>query len=812
MHHFNYTISAIKSIPAKGRRNGIKILSLSLGLSVSLVLLTTVCFEQTYDNCFDGSDRIFYVTENAVINEKDISFAMTPGGIAPRMKEYFANVEEASRWRTFSSDTKVILQDNKHNSNAGLVILADSSFFKILGRPCLAGSLVEPLGLKGNAVISSSLAMRLSDSHIPSVAAGEMLGKVFRLEGEETEAEATISGVYEDYPANTSCRPDIVISMSSANMYGLFDSSEGVMANESYTSLVKLTDKSDAGQINEGMGGFIDKYIPREDILDLGIEFSFSTHPYEDFHNGDSYSRNLMLVLSLVALVLLLTAVLNYLLIVLSTSVSRSREMALRKCLGSDTADMYRLMTAESLVHTLLACIVAVVIIYSSRGLVESLSGTAVSDLFKGKPLLIAVATVLLVFLVNAIIPAAMYNRTPVSTVFRNFVAGKRVWKRALLAVEFSAAAFLGVMISIISLQYNKLVTANLGFDCENNAFVEIFGLSSSQKKALMDEIRSIPDVADASYCYQHPFDGYSGNMVSLPGSSESLFNISDARAVDSHWFDVMGINVVRGESFNEDMKDDEEVLIDTRFEQMLKANTGWDDVIGKEIQISNHRDGTDASVISGVFESITQGLIGGDEEFYVTRPMAVFYSNPDLTLSSFNYIIINYHKLDAESVARTRTVLEEIVPDRELETSSFKSVRLEDFQDTLNVRNTILLGSLITLLIAIIGLIGYTIDEIKRRSKEIAVRRINGAQFIDIRRMFIRDIMFIAVPSSIAGCILAAIAARRWEQQFLEQAGLPWLAVALTFISTIALAAIVSDWYVFRIAHSNPADSIKTE
>ena len=812
MDFINYVLAAIRALPAKGRRNGIKILSLGLGLSVSLVLLTKVCFEQTYDSCFEGADRICYVTESATINGSEQSHEKTPGGIALRMKEYFPCIEEASRWTPLTSDTKVILQNSKRKANVERVILADSCFFKILDRKCLAGSLVESLGMKANAVISSSMAMKLSGNDTPASAAESVLGKVFTLEDDVNNVAVTISGVFEDYPANTSYRPDVVVSLSSISLYGMLDKSDGVAGNDRYMSMIKLTDKSAIEQVNKGMGGFIKHFLPTEEMLEAGFKIRFTVHSYEDYHNESGDSRNMMLVLTFVALALLLTAVLNYLLIVISNSVSRSREMALRKCMGSDTWDMYSMMTAESLVHTVAACIIAILLVYASRGTVETLAGTSVADLFAGQPLLVATTVVILVFLLNAIIPAAMYNRIPVATVFRNYVAGKRMWKRALLAIEFSAVAFLGVLLSIVTMQYNQLVTTDLGFDCEHTAIVNLSGLESSQKKSLMEEIRTVPDVADATFCNQNPFGRYSGNNVQLPGSTQALFNISDAYWNDSHWLDVMGIKIVKGKPFTEDKFYDDEVLIDTKFEEMLKANTGWDDVIGKEIMVTEHTDGKATSVITGVFEPITQGLYAGEEEFFETMPMAAFYINPDLTCQAFNHIIIKYHNLTSEAVAKTKKVIEKAVPNRDMEIRPFRYLRLDDFKETLNTRNTILIGGIVTLLIAIIGLIGYTIDEVKRRSKEIAIRRISGALFSEIQGLFVKDIMLIAVPSVIVGCVLAAIVAERWQQQFMVHVGFPWGVFILTAVLTLSRVVVISVTYVRIVAASNPVESIKTE
>lgn len=813
MDFLNNILLAIKSLPAKGRRNGIKILSLGLGLAVSLVLLTKVCFEQTYDNFYEGADRIFFISEQFFSDGQEMSHYNTSGGVAPRMKEYFPQVEAATRFTFYTIDTKVSLKEEERKASVGRVILADSCFFNLLNRQCLAGNLHEALGMKGNAVISASLAQRLSDKRNAMEAAVDVIGKLFSIEDSNGQ-ELSVAGVFEDFPINASSRPDVIISLSSIEIMGMYDGSDGLMGNDRYTSLVRLTKKTDAEAINGGIENFIKHYVPAEVFEQIPGGIGLTLAPYETFHEATNSKKDMLLVLAFVALALLLTSVLNYLLVVISTTVYRSREMALRKCLGSETKDLYGMMTAESMVHTLLACILACVLIFAFKGTVEELAGTPVEALFSGMPLALALSVVVVVFLINALIPAAMYDRISVATVFRNYVAGKRVWKRALLTVEFAAVAFVGVLLSIISLQYEKLSNADLGFDCEHTAIVNLSGLADSQKKTLINEIRSLSVVDDATLCFQNPFEGYSGNNVRIPEGNyfwgeKDLFNVSDGYWNDGHWIDVMGIKLVKGRQFTLEKYYDDEVLIDTNFEEKLKTLTGWDDVIGKEIQISEHYRDELTSVIIGVFEPISQGLHAED---LLTRPMSVFYLNPDLTCKVFNYIIIRYHLLSAEAIAQTKDVMDKVAPDRNLEVSPFKYERLNEYKETLNMRNMLLIGGIFTLLIAIIGLIGYTIDEVKRRSKEIAIRRISGALFTEIRGMFIKDILLIAVPSALVGCALAAVAAERWEQQFREQVGLPVWVFFLIFVLTVALVSVVSDIYVQKVAGSNPAESLKTE
>ena len=808
MNFFNYTIAAIRTLPAKGRRNGLKILTLGIGLSVSLVLLTKVCFEQTFDNFYDGAERICFIKETGTINGQEMIYGRTSGGIAPRMKEFFPQVEEAARGTFVATDTRAFVGESKQKVSLGLVIMADSCYFKILNRPCLAGNLVEALGIEGNVVISESLADRIADSNNPM----DAIGKTFCLE-EWSDKQLTVAGVYADFPANASYRPDAIISLPSICMFYSYDGTDGVLGNDRYVSLLRISSLAAIDEINAGMEGFVNQYLPVDYIKEAGCTFSYLIRPYQTYHEEDSDMSSMILILALVGVALLLTSMLNYLLIVVSASVNRGREMALRKCLGSGVCDMFSMMAAESLVHTVIACLLAVVLIYASQGIVIDLLGTEVSALFTGAPLALAAAVVLIVFAINAFVPASIYNRVPVASAFRNFRADRRIWKRVLLSVEFVTASLLCVLLIITTLQYEKLTHADLGFECNDTAIIHLNALNDSQKKTLVDELRTQADVTDATLCYQNPLESYSGNNVNLPDDEQQLFNIADGYYNDGHWLDVMGIKMVKGHPFTEGKAANEEVIIDTYFEEKLKLNTGWDDVVGKEIQITEHRDGNRTQVIAGVFEPISQSLFAGDGgNGFHGRPMAIFYQDADQSCAPFQNIIIRYHHLSPEALEGTRKVLAKVAPDKDLDVVPFKDERLVEFVDVLNVRNAILVGGIVTLLIALIGMIGYVIDEVRRRSKEIAIRRVSGAQFSEIRNMFLRDILLIAVPSVIVGCVLAAVAADLMEQMFVVQAGLPWWTFTLAVTIIIMLVAIVSDLYVRIVAGSNPAESLKTE
>lgn len=814
MNIFDYMGAAVRTLPMKGRRNTLKILTLGAGLSVGLVLTSKVCFEQTFDDFYDDADRIWCLKEAGEVNGQYRVFSSIPGGIAPRMKEFFPQVEEAARFTGIAQEAALVLAENDRRVDVGNVIIADTALFRILDRKCLAGNLVEPLGVEGEVLINSSLAEKCAAALSSGRGAGEsmsaedVIGQKFTLAGIGDGTEFTVGGVYEDFPLNSTWRPSVVISLPSIGHF-IYDGSDNTVGNDRYRGFLKMKPGTDMAEVEGRFDEFNEKYLPMEQLREAGMKLEFKTMPLVDYHNEDETQRNATLILAFVAFALLLTSTLNYLLIVLSSAATRAREMALRKCLGSSRKDIFEMMFAEAAVHTFLAAVLAAVMIFAAAPMIENVLGADVSALFSGRPLALSLMAVAVLLALNSIIPAVFFNRIPVATAFRGYRSGRRAWKLALLAVEFGAVVFLAVVMGVISLQYGKMIGADLGFRYDDVAMVSMPEASVVQKNTLMRELRSLSDVDDACFADSSPFDGYSGNMVSIPGDGRQLFNIRDAYYVDEHYFNVLGISIVEGVNFNPSLSANSEMIVDRSFAEAMKNSAGWDDVLGREVDVTDHG----AQVrICGIIDDMHTGDFAAEDADFMQRPMGIFHIDPEKGADWFNYIFIKYHKISPEVLRKTDALIKKTLDGQAYKLTPCGEVAARNYEGTLNTRNAILAGGLVTLLIALAGLIGYTIDEVRRRSKEIAVRRVNGARFGQIRAMFLRDVMALAVPSVVTGAVLAGFVAGRWERNFTLQAGLPWWLFAVAIAAVLVIAALLSDIYVRRTAGANPADSIKTE
>ena len=203
MNIFNYIATAVRTLPMKGRRNVLKIMTLGVGLAVGLVLASKVCFEKTFDDFYKDADRIYYLNEAMELNGIYRVYSQVAGGVAPKMKEYFPQIEDATRFTYIFETASLLMPESDKRVDAGLTCLSDTSFFRVFDRKCLAGNLTEPLGIEANVVISSKLATKMAAALTSGkkmdekAAAAAVLGQKFTIAGDTQKYELTVGGVYE---------------------------------------------------------------------------------------------------------------------------------------------------------------------------------------------------------------------------------------------------------------------------------------------------------------------------------------------------------------------------------------------------------------------------------------------------------------------------------------------------------------------------------------------------------------------------------------------------------------------------------------
>lgn len=779
----------------------IKVLSLGVGMAIAVILIAKVCFELSYDNVYKDIDRIYKIRTGAVMQGEDKDFGQVSGAIAPGFKAEVPGVLEATRFTgIFNSENFII--DDEGSKVAAEHLLADSCFFRIFNRQFLAGEPEKALrSWSGDVAISKTFAEKLGG-------VGAAVGKQVANE-DNPNLKLTVCGVYEDFPKNGSIHADVILSIEAMSQRSL----SNWVGNDRYVAFVKLAEGVDPASLKDAIHEMQKAHQPLEEMEKSGLTLWYFLSPLATEHSSRPEVRNLVFILSIIAALLLLVSIMNYVLVAISDVIRRAREVGVRKCYGAESWDINKILLKETAGNLVLSLVVAALLVLAFRGAIESLLGVPVQDLITPLSVWIVICVVVLVFLVSAIIPAQMFTRIPISSAFRGYKESKRRWKISLLSFQFAINAVLVSLVLIVSFQYRKVLNTDPGYEYRNLVYETFPSYDQTKMNAIAGALRSLPEVEAAELTYTLPFEKASGNNVYLPGDDRELFNIADEYGASEGFFDMMGFRLVEGSV----PKGPNDVAVSKSFVTKMAAFADWSDgAVGKIVNISEH----DQVTICGVYEDYVIGDVTDMDD----RPSVRFcwnrdfYTEADKDVDKYDWsglmhtIVIKLSEVTPASMRKVEKTIKEVAPDSDAEVKSYSETLVNMYDSTKQMKRTYELGSLFALLIAVIGLISYVRDENFRRSAEIAVRKVNGAQSSEIVSMLVTDILKVAVFAVIIGDAGAWLVAHYWLQQFPVKIVLN----PLFFIAAdiIVLAIIVSVIVIgsLRIAHTNPVESLKNE
>jgi putative ABC transport system permease protein len=778
----------------RGQGTFIKIFSLVIGLTVGLVLIAKVQLERNYDRCIVDKEHVYEVAEYfKKKGEGSNEFNKTPGGAVTALCRYIPEIEVGTRYTYQFTNEKLILENGERYAFEHSLFV-DSCFFDIFGTKILQGDVKKILSTAGQCLISKRLSDKLG---------GNVVGKTFCYMAAPTKP-MTIGGVFENYDENSTFNElDIVMSMPSIGSFS-YDGTANLMGNDRYNSYVKLRSDADMKKVEKEMDTMLKEQIPWDQVKEAGIEdFGFRFNSVIGNRMKVKSVKTTCTILSVVAFVMLFTAVMNYILVVISLLVGKARLVAIRKVLGAPRREFYLTTLKEAAIHLVLSLLIMVLLLIVGQDWIRDLLGVSIKTLFSVQTFWVLVVVCLIVLVCCGLLPGYIYSRISTVYAYRLFSESKRVWKLSLLAFQFVLSTMLLGVLSTIYRQYDYMLNKDMGYDYQNVAYIEIANPSDSTY-TLAREIEKLSCVEHTSTAYSLFLSKQSGNNVMLPGNPKQLFNFACMYWFEPSIVETMGLTLVEGEKLSRVNRPGwkQEALIDETFAKQLRQHTGWENVIGQTILSTEFGDQYPLT-IKGVVKDFQLGTLVGSDD----RPVMMINGN-----TWANYIMIKFNALNAENIMAAQQACERIYPDMEVIVKPYANELIERYMDTQHTRDLIIIGCLASLLITLIGLIGYVRDEVQRRSRELAIRKVMGATMGEVQKLFLHSIVIISLPSIVVGVALGWYLSSLLLEQFSEKITLLWYVFVADAIIILLIIVIVVFLQTRRVATSNPVDYLKNE
>ena len=738
------------------------------------ILIKVLSLGVGYDSFYKDIDRVYTINTWYSHQGEEKDYGQVSGAVAVGFMEEVPGVEVGTRTTyVFDGDTYL---DEDGNKLKGTLVCADTCFFQVFDRPILVGNPVKILGKWGGVMISRSFAEKLGGVQ-------ECIGKQI-CNADMVGLKLPIEGVFEDFPKNGSLDYDILLSMDT---YGK-NSTDNWLGNDRYKGYVKLMPGVDPNTLTDAIRKMQEAHQPLERIEAQGTSLRYFLKPFSTLHTSDPDVKSQVILLSIVAALLILISLLNYILIVISSMVKRSKEVGVRKCYGAEGKHIYGMLTKEALLHIVLSLALAAAIIFAGRSIVENLLGVPFQTLLVPQSIMAIVAVILLVLVISIVVPAELYQRVPVYAALKNYTENSRNWKLGLLGVQVLINVFLVVMMLIIGRQYQKVSNADTGYDYKNLFYFDMFDGDRQALTRAHQTLKSLPEVTGVAASYNLPFQGSSGDNVYLPDDDRELFNIADQYECSPDFYDLMGIQFLEGRA----PRDSSEIVVDEKFVAKMAEFTDWSDgAVGKQVFITGHDRSSDTErryfTISGVYKSYLIGNLTGVDP----RPNALFYGEIG---SMSSWMPHTFFKVRPEALPKVRQALEQALPGREINILSYEEQMRAAYADSKKMRNTMAIGAVFSLLIA------------------MAVRKINGATTRDILSVFAVDIQKLSGVMAVIACIGAFFVARKWLEQFAEKVSLSplYFIGGALLVLLIVLGVVVLN--CLKIARANPVESLKNE
>ena len=753
-----------------------KIISLTLGLAMGVLLFAQIAYELSFDRFYPNPDtlvmlRMRNVTKGAP--EPEYNYG-TYRPAAADLSEAFPELVESACltsnfWRpTFYKDDKK-LDDIQ-------TLFADTAYFATTGLTLLKGD-PKDLALHSNAFISESMARQLYGDESP-------IGKELSV---EKLYNVTIRGVYADVPRNSIMPHDLLLPMAAMDWaYGA-----GTWGtNNLYGVLFRLKQPADVEAMNSRIQKAVEQYT--DPHLGDDVVTEYSVLPLYKVYRSLPDSTRRLVILGVLGFSIFFVSILNYVLRAVAAMSRRAKQVGVHKCSGADGWHILSMFLWETGLLVAASILCGGALLWLLRGQVEELLGSRLTDLFTWQTLYVPLGTVLLLFLVAGVVPGRIYARIPVTQVFRRYTDGKRSWKRGLLTVQFIGVAFIGGMLLTTVWQYHDLMTRSVGFRAEGLAVGTVTG-NIERAQGVADAIRREPYVEAVAGSGTSLLAHYSTNRLTdnqgnficplhFTLMDKEMPQVTGMTLLEGHWPQHRGEAVV-GRTTVETLK-----WGDTAIGRKLPVDPSWARL-------------EEQPVVTGVVEDVR------NMGFFQGQTCTAFILND--RVRTFNVRL--KAPLD-DNLKRLNAFIKSAYPDLSLEFTTYQDIRREQNASVSTFRNTVWVTTACIILIVLMGLIGYVSDETQRRSKEIAIRKVNGAEASDILRLLSLDILKIAVVAVAAGMAVAWYVSGQWMQQFADSHLLSvvwYVLLALLLLVLVVAVVVLKAW---RIANENPVLSIKSE
>jgi putative ABC transport system permease protein len=766
----------------------ISILGLSIGLTLSVYLILYIKFELSYDRFHLKHDRIYRLIGKSIKPDHEPEFLAICQGQFPMKAN---NIPEVESYLRILHQGSVNMEFNNIRLTQNQLIYADSTFFNFFSFKALSGNPVETLKDPAGLLICKALAIKAFNTL-------DVIGKSVKVNGREM----TIGGVLDDIPSNSHLKFNMLIGSNNKTFKNLVKNS----GNEFYTYILikeKVDRQQTLDKICKAYTTFSDEYWKDSDTKIEGIVQPLTDiELYSDNYVWDVPHGNISNLFLAAALVLfiLIVAIINVVNLFTVNAETHFKEVGVRKAFGASRHDIIRKYIIESELITLLSLILALIIVESFWpaflnfvGVNLNLSELLDIKLFTGLILLCVI-----VGLSSGIYPAIYLSRFSLVRMFKGPSSeGRKIspLTKGMVLSQFFIVSFLITCLFIYYRQMNFIKNKDLGFD--KDCIVAIDGLNRNAYNnypVLRDKLLQNNGIVDVCMAQAIAEEDMSGQYLRKVGDKPEGNIICNQTRITENFIKIFGIRIIEGRDFDKTFPTDKNNFILN--ETACKALGFTGSAIGQRIIM--HDTGTVIGIVkdfnfTSLHNKIPPLIITYDASWgkiFVKMKPSFIHDGLDLIQRSIKQLDPLY-SLDYMFVDDT-----------------FRRLYLQEER----ISKMLFTAVMISILLALMGLVALTYFTIIRRIKEIGIRKVNGASFLEILILLNVEFVRWVLAAFVFALPAAWIVMHKWLEGFAFKTEMSWWIFAFSGFSILITSLITVTCICWRAVTRNPVEALRYE
>ncbi len=756
----------LRSIAKHRTLSIISIGGFALSGAIVILLVAFISAERSFDKDIPEVDSIYRVIVNGEIADipedaKDLILSQIP------------EVEDATNY--YVGNKPVVFRDKSYPSK---LICTDDKLFGVLGMELVAGSLNDFHVDIRQVVLTESFAKKIFKDENP-------IGQPVNLSHKE---DVVVAAVIKDFPKNRSFIGDVFCS----NKLKVTFSSRGWNDKVTYFDklLIKLSDKAHVNKVEESLKPIINPLYHGYEENDYSYNLSpfkyayFIPIKYDDLSHANV---KLIELLSWLALCIFVFAIINYVNFSVAKISTEIKNVGMHQVLGASKFELFSRFISEALFQLILSLVLAVVLIYGMKPLFERILGQEVdfSTLLHSDPLLISIGlSILFIAVLSGSYPAYVAIKARPGIMLKNKVADlqkQRDIRMPLNVIQFAASIIAVVALITIQKQIHYVKNQDLGFDTEQLVRINVHYKIKDHVPALMDKIGSLSGVK--SICPSH------GTPWAIYSYSENPeFGRFSEISTDNHFLETFDVKLLEGRNFFEGEKDVKALINKKGMEQ-----AGWDSFEGKKI-----------------FGAEVVGVIDDFHFKDLHNEVGPLILRNDEGLSHLNV------RLYPGDISATMKLVEkefnEIAGNFNFEYQFYDSWMDSMYKKEEKQAQAIQLISILAMLLAALGMLGLASYALKRRIKEIGIRKVNGASVAEILKTLNSEFIKWIVVAFVIAAPVAFYAMNKWLENFAYKTTLSWWIFVLAGVLALGIALLTVSFLSWKAATRNPVEALRYE